>query len=181
VCNRPGKQFQRELRVKAEVVTLTEVPVSLNTCDFLRILRLERINEPEALNKRHQIKKTPRNPLQTIDRIFPCAIASSPRKHRLGLFVIEILYRHQSPLSLSASNSLHRVLPLTATELGQGIHEYQPKRENMLEFKNFRMVNLVYVGSPWSQSLTSLTSLRGSKVSSSLSKFSLIVRVDVPG
>ncbi len=56
------------------------------------------------------------------------------------------------------------------------INEYQPKRGNILEFNNFRMVILVNVGSPWSQSLRSLKDLKGPKVSCSLFKF--IVRVD---
>jgi hypothetical protein len=65
-------------------------------------------------------------------------------------------------------------LPINQAQ-GQGIHEYQLKRENMLEFKNFRMVNVIFrmvnlvnVGSLRSQSLESLKSLRGFNVSSSL-------------
>ena len=56
------------------------------------------------------------------------------------------------------------------------IHEYQPNRRNIQDFNNIRMVNLLNVGVPWSQSLKSLTSLKGFKVSCSLFKF--IVDVD---
>jgi hypothetical protein len=62
-----------------------------------------------------------RKPLEctTNDRsTFPLLVTSLPRKHVLGLFVVEMLYRHESSLSLTlrnrlqrSSNALHRVPP----------------------------------------------------------------------
>ena len=55
--------------------------------------------------------------------------------------------------------------------------EYQPNRGNLLEFNNFRMVNVIEL-SRWSQSLRSLTSLtpiKGSKDSTSMFMFNVDV------
>ena len=43
----------------------------------------------------------------------------------------------------------------TKANQGQRIHESEPKHENLLEFNNFRMVNVIELA----QSLRSLTSL----------------------
>ena len=48
--------------------------------------------------------------------------------------------------------------PHNPNQTRQGIPENEPKRGNLLEFKNFRMVNVTEPVSK-SQSLTSLTSL----------------------
>ena len=71
-----------------------------------------------------------------------------------------ILYRHESPLSLSL---LQRSPPGNAPDrhaTREGINESQPKRENLLEFNNFCMVNVIEQ-SQWSQWYQSL---RGSRV-----------------
>ena len=79
-----------------------------------------------------------------------------------------ILTRNDSS-PLRASNALPTLsttyYPNSHANQRQRIYEYESKRGNMLEFNNFRMVNLVNVVSPWCQSLTSI---RGFKVSSSL-------------
>ena len=43
----------------------------------------------------------------------------------------------------TASIALHHVLPQQPLNQGQGIHEYQPKRGNMLKLNNFCMVNVM--------------------------------------
>jgi hypothetical protein len=101
-------------------------------------------------------------------------ITSLPRKHLLTLLVVEMLYRRESPLSLTLSqlfsNALHRFLPLKATQLRQGINEYQPNRENMLESNNFRMVNVMELVSKSQKSQKSHKSQR-------FQGFKLIVQV----
>jgi hypothetical protein len=59
-------------------------------------------------NNRHQIKKTPRNAPQPIDLLFRSLIASRPSKQLLDSFVIEMQYRHKSPLTLTLRNGLQR-------------------------------------------------------------------------
>jgi hypothetical protein len=46
-------------------------------------------------------------------RSTPILITSLPRKHRLSLFVVEILYRPDQPLSLTLQNAPKRQLPHT--------------------------------------------------------------------
>ena len=42
-----------------------------------------------------------------------------------------------------ASNALHHVIPQQPRNQGQRMPEYQPNRGNLLEFNNFRMVNVI--------------------------------------
>jgi hypothetical protein len=51
-----------------------------------------------------------------------------------------MLYRHESPLSLRLGKAQQRHNP---KQPRQGINEYEPKRENLLEFNNFCMVNVM--------------------------------------
>jgi hypothetical protein len=60
-----------------------------------------------------------------------------------GPFLLQIVYRQESPLTLKVVNALHHVLAQQPCNQGQGTHEYEPKRGNMLEFNHFRMVNVI--------------------------------------
>jgi len=135
-------------------------------------------------NNGHAIWKTPRNALQPIDPPFPLSDYPLPEKTAPRSFQLQSLYRHESPLSLTlrnglqrSSNALHRAQPPSAKQRRRRIHEYEPKRGNMLEFNNFRMVNVVELVSMSQKS----QGLKGFKVSSSLFKFTLIVYFDVRG
>ena len=55
--------------------------------------------------------KTPRNAPQPTDLLFRWLITSLPRKLVLALFVIEMLYRHECPLTLTLRNGLQRSSP----------------------------------------------------------------------
>jgi hypothetical protein len=50
------------------------------------------------------------------------------------------LYRYRFA---SASNALHHHACQSTGQPGQRIHEYEPKRGNMLGFNNFRMVKVI--------------------------------------
>jgi hypothetical protein len=57
-------------------------------------------------------------------------ITSCQTKRLLGLFLIEMLYRHESPLSLTLRIGLQHSPPRTPQQprnQGQGINKYEPK------------------------------------------------------
>jgi hypothetical protein len=88
---------------------------------------------------------------------FPGADYLPPIKTAPGLFVIEMLYRHESPLSLTLRNApqcfatASNALPILSTahylqpprNQGQGIHEHQTNRGNMLEFNNLGLLAVI--------------------------------------
>ena len=108
-------------------------------------------------SRTHQKCSTP----TTDQSPFPVLITSLPRRHLLGLFVIEMLYRQESPLSLRLGNAQQRHNP---KQPRASIYEYEPKRGNMLVLNNFRMVNVIELVSKSHKS----QGLKGSTVSSSI-------------
>jgi hypothetical protein len=59
------------------------------------------------------------------------------------------MYRHESPLTLTLTNAPQRSSKapprntLNQSNQGQRTHEYQLKRGKILEFNNFRIVNVI--------------------------------------
>jgi hypothetical protein len=90
-----------------------------------------------------QSGKPPEMPHNRSISLSRCLITSLPRKHVLGLFVIEMLYRHEPPLTLTLPNALSPQACQSTTQPEPSIYESEPKRGNMLEFNNFRMVNVM--------------------------------------
>src|ERR1035438_1456380 len=111
----------------------------------------------------------------------PCADYLPPNKTAPGPVCDRNAVPPRIALSLTlriglqrTANARHLVLPQRPRNQGHGIHESEPKRGNMLEFNNFRMVNVMN----WSESLRSLTSLKDLKVPCSLFKFIVQVLFD---